>query len=41
VHVFPRVSRYGEVGVDVFFVISGFVMALVTHGLPPGTLSAR
>ncbi|MBC8748046.1 MULTISPECIES: acyltransferase family protein [Paraburkholderia] len=41
VHVFPRVSRYGEIGVDVFFVISGFVMALVTHGLPPGIESAR
>ncbi|MBB5465682.1 peptidoglycan/LPS O-acetylase OafA/YrhL [Paraburkholderia sp. CI2] len=41
VHVFPRVSRYGEIGVDVFFVISGFVMALVTLGLPPGIQSAR
>jgi hypothetical protein len=40
-HVFPRVSRYGEIGVDVFFVISGFVMAPVTHGLPPGVRSAR
>ncbi|WP_429346930.1 hypothetical protein [Paraburkholderia sp. Clong3] len=41
VHVFPRVSRYGEIGVDVFFVISGFVMALATLGLPPGIQSAR
>ncbi|MGF6792389.1 acyltransferase family protein [Paraburkholderia sp. 35.1] len=41
VHVFPRVSRYGEIGVDVFFVISGFVMVLVTQGLPPGIQSAR
>ncbi|MGF6610780.1 peptidoglycan/LPS O-acetylase OafA/YrhL [Paraburkholderia sp. WSM4175] len=41
VHVFPRVSRYGEIGVDVFFVISGFVMAQVTRGLPSGIQSAR
>ncbi|MBB5446480.1 MULTISPECIES: acyltransferase [unclassified Paraburkholderia] len=41
VHVFPRVSRYGEIGVDVFFVIFGFVMALVTRGLPSGIQSAR
>lgn len=40
-HIFPRLSRYGEIGVDVFFVISGFVMALVTYGEPRGFASAR
>ncbi|HEX3637410.1 MAG TPA: hypothetical protein VHV99_18370 [Paraburkholderia sp.] len=40
-HSFPRVSRYGEIGVDVFFVIFGFVMAWVTHGVPRGLASAR
>jgi peptidoglycan/LPS O-acetylase OafA/YrhL len=40
-HSFPCVSRYGEIGVEVFFVISGFVLAWVTHGEPRGFASAR
>jgi exopolysaccharide production protein ExoZ len=36
-----RGSRLGEMGVDVFFVISGFVMAMVTHDAPPGFASAK
>ncbi|WP_036024046.1 acyltransferase family protein [Paraburkholderia dilworthii] len=40
-HFFHQISRFGEIGVDVFFVISGFVMVLVTHGKPPGLPSAK
>ncbi|WP_087751300.1 acyltransferase family protein [Paraburkholderia caledonica] len=40
-HFFHQISRFGEIGVDVFFVISGFVMVLVTHGKPPGVASAK
>ena len=40
-HLFQHASRYGEIGVDVFFVISGFVIALVSYGEPRGLASAR
>lgn len=40
-HLFQHASRYGEIGVDVFFVISGFVIALVSYGAPRGLASAR
>jgi peptidoglycan/LPS O-acetylase OafA/YrhL len=40
-HLFPKISRYGAIGVDVFFIISGFVIALVTYGKPAGIQSAR
>lgn len=40
-HFFHAASLYGEIGVDIFFVISGFVIATVTHELPTGFASAR
>lgn len=40
-HIFHAASLYGEIGVDIFFVISGFVIATVTHDLPAGLDSAR
>ncbi|KVX09059.1 acyltransferase [Burkholderia ubonensis] len=39
--IVPHISRYGELGVDVFFVISGFVIALVSYGESRGVQSAR
>jgi peptidoglycan/LPS O-acetylase OafA/YrhL len=39
--LFPPIARYGLLGVDVFFVVSGFVMALVSYGEPQGLSSAR
>lgn len=32
--IFESIAQYGYAGVDVFFVISGFVMAKTTHNLP-------
>ncbi|WP_321816722.1 MULTISPECIES: acyltransferase [unclassified Paraburkholderia] len=37
----PRFASYGELGVDVFFVISGFVIALVSKGDRGGVGAAR
>lgn len=39
--IFPYFSPYGALGVDVFFVISGFVIALVSYREPQGFQSAR
>lgn len=39
-HAFQALSRYGLAGVDIFFVISGFVMATVTNGKEPGIATA-
>ncbi|MCX5539901.1 acyltransferase [Paraburkholderia sp. CNPSo 3076] len=39
-HAFQAITRYGLAGVDVFFVISGLVMVLVTHGKANGTATA-
>ncbi|RQR60919.1 acyltransferase [Burkholderia sp. Bp9125] len=39
--IFTHFSRYGELGIDVFFVISGFVIALVSYGEPRGFQAAR
>lgn len=38
---FPIFASRGEMGVDIFFVISGFVMMLVSHGMSSGFASAR
>jgi peptidoglycan/LPS O-acetylase OafA/YrhL len=40
-HWFALISRFGEIGVDVFFVISGFIMVFVTHEQAPGFASAK
>ena len=39
--VFESIAQYGYAGVDVFFVISGFVMAKTTHNLPQNFSSSK
>ncbi len=39
--VFESIAQYGYAGVDVFFVISGFVMAKTTQNLPRNFSSAK
>jgi len=38
---FYNTLDFGQLGVDLFFVISGFIMIFVTHALPPGRLSVQ
>lgn len=37
----PALAKQGEMGVDIFFVISGFVIALISYGKPVGFYAAR
>lgn len=38
---FPDFFSAGTFGVDIFFILSGYVMALISHNVSPGSTSAR
>jgi peptidoglycan/LPS O-acetylase OafA/YrhL len=40
-HSLHSISKYGNAGVDIFFVISGFIMVVILRDAPRGLITAR